>query len=162
AGLQRPDSGRVAWDGHDLAAVPPHERRFGLVFQEYALFPHRDVKGNVEFGLRMAGESTTARAARVTQVLDLVGLADFADRRGAALSGCEQQRVALARALAVSPRLLMLDEPLGALDREWRARLLEDFRALLARERLPAIYVTHDQTEAFAIASQIVVMRDGR
>jgi thiamine transport system ATP-binding protein len=126
------------------------------------LFPHRDVKGNVEFGLRMAGESTTARAARVTQVLDLVGLADFADRRVAALSGGEQQRVALARALAVSPRLLMLDEPLGALDREWRARLLEDFRALLARERLPAIYVTHDQTEAFAIASRIVVMRDGR
>jgi thiamine transport system ATP-binding protein len=162
AGLQRPDSGRVMWDGDDLGAVPPHERKFGLVFQEYALFPHRDVKGNVEFGLRMARASADARAARVTEVLDLVGLAAFADRRVAALSGGEQQRVALARALAISPRLLMLDEPLGALDREWRTRLLDDFRALLAREHLPAVYVTHDQTEAFAIASRIVVMRGGR
>jgi thiamine transport system ATP-binding protein len=162
AGLQRADSGRVTWDGNDLGPIPPHERKFGLVFQEYALFPHRDVKGNVEFGLRMARDSATVRAARVSEVLDLVGLAAFADRRVAALSGGEQQRVALARALAVAPRLLMLDEPLGALDREWRTRLLDDFRALLAREHLPAIYVTHDQTEAFAIASRIVVMRDGR
>jgi thiamine transport system ATP-binding protein len=161
AGLQRPDIGRVAWNGADLAAIPPHERKFGLVFQEYALFPHRDVKGNVEFGLRMARESAPARAARIAEVLELVGLAAFADRRVAALSGGEQQRVALARALAVSPRLLMFDEPLGALDREWRTRLLDEIRDLLARQHLPAIYVTHDQSEAFAIASRIVVMRDG-
>jgi thiamine transport system ATP-binding protein len=162
AGLQRSDGGRVLWDGADLAGVPPHERRFGLVFQEYALFPHRDVKGNVEFGLRMAGRNAADRAQRVAQVLDLVGLRELADRRVAGLSGGEQQRVALARAFAVSPRLLMLDEPLGALDRAWRARLLEEMRVLLDRERLPAIYVTHDQSEAFAIASRIVLMRAGR
>src|SRR4029079_16143682 len=116
AGLQRLDAGRVTWDGEGLAAVPRHELRFGLVFQEYALFPHRDVKGNVEFGLRMARESAEKRTARVNEVLALVGLEALRDRRFALLSGGEQQRVALARALAVSPRLLMLDEPLGALD----------------------------------------------
>src|SRR5512147_1270358 len=102
AGLQRLEAGRVTWNGDDLAAVPPHERRFGLVFQEYALFPHRDVKGNVEFGLRMAGESAAKRTARVDEVLTLVGLEGLRDRRVALLSGGEQQRVALARALAVS------------------------------------------------------------
>jgi thiamine transport system ATP-binding protein len=161
-GLQTLDAGSVTWDGLDLASTPPHERRFGLVFQEYALFPHRNVAGNVEFGLRMVGESSAARAARVDEVLDLVGLAAFRDRRVAALSGGEQQRVALARALAVSPRLLMLDEPLGALDRSWRERLLGEIRNLLDSQRLSALYVTHDHSEAFAIASRVVVMRAGR
>lgn len=160
AGLQPLDSGVVTWDGTDLRAVPPHERRFGLVFQEYALFPHRDVAGNVEFGLRMA--RVRDRTARVDEVLELVGLRSLRDRRVATLSGGEQQRVALARALAVEPRLLMLDEPLGALDKQWRARLLTDLRALLDQTGLPALYVTHDHDEAFTIAARVVVMRDGR
>ena len=160
AGLQPLDAGAVTWDSADLRTVPPHERRFGLVFQEYALFPHRDVAGNVEFGLRMA--RVRERQARVDEVLDLVGLRGLRDRRVATLSGGEQQRVALARALAVEPRLLMLDEPLGALDKQWRSRLLTDLRALLDQTGLPALYVTHDHDEAFTIAARVVVMRDGR
>jgi thiamine transport system ATP-binding protein len=162
AGLQRLDAGRVTWNGYDLAAVPPHQRHFGLVFQEYALFPHRDVQGNVDFGLRMAGESATRRSERLDEVLALVGLETLRDRRVALLSGGEQQRVALARALAVSPRLLMLDEPLGALDRAWRKRLLDELHTILDAEHLAALYVTHDQDEAFAIASRVLVMRKGR
>ena len=163
AGLQPLTSGRITWRGEDLAlGVPPHRRRFGLMFQEYALFPHRDVTGNVAFGLRMAGVSAAEREHRVAEVLDLVGLGALRDRRVAQLSGGEQQRVALARALAVEPRLLMLDEPLGALDRPWRERLLREIRSLLDRTQLPAIYVTHDHEEAFALADRIVVMRAGR
>jgi len=162
AGLQPLVSGRISWDGKDLAAVPPHRRRFGLMFQEYALFPHRDVAGNVAFGLRMAGVGGDDRRRRVDDVLALVGLTELRDRRVAALSGGEQQRVALARALAVEPRLLMLDEPLGALDRPWRERLLREIRSLLDRAQLPALYVTHDHEEAFALAERIVVMRAGR
>jgi thiamine transport system ATP-binding protein len=161
AGLQPLDQGRVTWDGLDLAGVAPHERNFGLMFQEYALFPHRDVAGNVEFGLRMTMRDATARARRVDEMLELVGLADLRDRRIATLSGGEQQRVALARALAVGPRLLMLDEPLGALDRLWRRRLLTELRVILDGSTLPALYVTHDQEEAFAIAARVAIMRDG-
>jgi thiamine transport system ATP-binding protein len=162
AGLVPLDAGRITWDGADLAPVPPHRRRFGLMFQEYALFPHRDVAGNVEFGLRMAGVDRAARAQRVDEVLGLVGLTDQRDRRIAGLSGGEQQRVALARALAVEPRLLMLDEPLGALDRPWRERLVREIRALLDRTELSALYVTHDHEEAFTLADRVVVMRAGR
>jgi len=162
AGLESLASGRISWDGADLAGVPAHRRRFGLMFQDYALFPHRDVRGNVDFGLRMAGVERGARARRVDEVLELVGLTALRDRRVAGLSGGEQQRVALARALAVEPRLLMLDEPLGALDRPWRDRLLREIRALLDRTKLPALYVTHDHEEAFALAGRIAVMRDGR
>ena len=162
AGLQRLDAGCIRWDGVDLAGVAPHERHFGLMFQEYALFPHRDVAGNVEFGLRMASSDRVARARRVDEVLALVGLADLRGRRVATLSGGDQQRVALARALAVSPRLLMLDEPLGALDRVWRRRLLTEIRAILDRAALPALYVTHDHEEAFAIATRVAIMRNGR
>ena len=162
AGLEPLAAGRVTWDGADLAGVPAHRRRFGLMFQEYALFPHRDVRGNVDFGLRMAGIDRATRARRVDEVLELVGLAALGDRRVAALSGGEQQRVALARALAVEPRLLMLDEPLGALDRAWRDRLLREIGALLERTQLPALYVTHDHEEAFALADRIAVMRAGR
>jgi thiamine transport system ATP-binding protein len=162
AGLQPLDAGRVTWNGDDLVDVPPHRRNFGLMFQEYALFPHRDVTGNVAFGLRMAGVSHEERDRRVSEVLDLVGLGALRDRRVAQLSGGEQQRVALARALAVEPRLLMLDEPLGALDRPWRERLLGEFRELLDRTGLPAVYVTHDHEEAFALADRIAVMRAGR
>ena len=162
AGLQPLDAGKVLWNGDDLAEVPPHRRHFGLMFQEYALFPHRDVTGNVVFGLRIAGVNRAERDRRVDEILDLVGLSALRDRRVAQLSGGEQQRVALARALAVEPRLLMLDEPLGALDRPWRERLLGEFRELLDRTGLPAIYVTHDHEEAFALADRIVVMRAGQ
>jgi thiamine transport system ATP-binding protein len=162
AGLQPLDGGRICWDGEDLATVAAHERRFGLMFQEYALFPHRDVAGNVEFGLRMSSAPRRTSTRRVEEVLDLVGLAGFGNRRVASLSGGEQQRVALARALAVSPRLLMLDEPLGALDRVWRRRLLGEVRTILDRSRLAALYVTHDHEEAFSIASRVAIMRDGR
>jgi thiamine transport system ATP-binding protein len=161
-GLQRLDGGRICWDGHDLANVAAHERHFGLMFQEYALFPHRDVAGNVEFGLQMAAVDRAERARRVEEVLDLVGLSALRTRRVASLSGGEQQRVALARALAVSPRLLMLDEPLGALDRVWRRRLLAEIRAILDRSALAALYVTHDHEEAFAVANRVAIMRDGR
>jgi thiamine transport system ATP-binding protein len=162
AGLQRLGEGCIRWGDDDLAGVAAHERHFGLMFQEYALFPHRDVAGNVEFGLRMTSSEGVARARRVDEVLDLVGLAGFRTRRVASLSGGEQQRVALARALAVSPRLLMLDEPLGALDRVWRRRLLTEIRAILDRAALPALYVTHDHEEAFAIATRVAIMRAGR
>jgi thiamine transport system ATP-binding protein len=162
AGLEPLAEGRITWDGADLEGVPTHRRRFGLMFQEYALFPHRDVRGNVDFGLRIAGVDRAARARRVDEVLDLVGLTALRDRRVAGLSGGEQQRVALARALAVEPRLLMLDEPLGALDRPWRDRLLREIGALLERTQLPALYVTHDHEEAFALADRIAVMRAGR
>jgi thiamine transport system ATP-binding protein len=162
AGLQPLDEGRIRWDGADLHGVAPHERRFGLMFQEYALFPHRDVAGNVEFGLRVSMRDAAARAERVDEMLELVGLTRLRDRRIATLSGGEQQRVALARALAVWPRLLMLDEPLGALDRLWRSRLLDELRLVLDASNLPALYVTHDQEEAFAIAARVAIMRDGR
>jgi thiamine transport system ATP-binding protein len=167
AGLQRLDAGRITWNGDDLARVDPHERHFGLMFQEYALFPHRDVVGNVEFGLRMTATDRAARARRVDEVLEIVGLAGLRTRRIATLSGGEQQRVALARALAVSPRLLMLDEPLGALDRMWRRRLLTEIRTILDQSGLDqsglaALYVTHDHEEAFAIAHRVAIMRDGR
>ncbi len=162
AGLQPLDAGRVTWGGADLREIPPHRRRFGLVFQEYALFPHRDVDGNVAFGLRMAGVEGSEQERRVHEVLDLVGLAHLRGRRVASLSGGEQQRVALARALAVEPRLLMLDEPLGALDRVWRTRLLVELRRLLDVTGVAAVYVTHDHEEAFSVASTIVVMRAGR
>jgi thiamine transport system ATP-binding protein len=162
AGLQPPDAGRVLLDGVDLAGTPPHRRGIGLVFQDHALFPHRDVLGNVAFGLRMRGDTTEAIAARTTELLELVGLAGFERRSIGTLSGGEQQRVALARALAPEPRVLLLDEPLGSLDRRLRDRLLEDLAVLFDRLALTAVYVTHDQTEAFALGDRVAVVRAGR
>jgi thiamine transport system ATP-binding protein len=162
AGLEPPAQGSVAWDGVDLASTPPHRRRFGLMFQDHALFPHRDVAANVAFGLRMQGASPTAMQARVAELLDLVGLTGF-ERRGVRdLSGGEQQRVALARALAPDPRLLMLDEPLGALDRVLRERLVTELGAIFARRERTILLVTHDHEEAFALADRVVVVRYGR
>jgi thiamine transport system ATP-binding protein len=162
AGLQVPDSGRVVLDGSDLAHVAPHRRGIGLVFQDHALFPHRDVLGNVAFGLRMRGDSPEEVAMRTSELLSLVGLTGFERRSVGSLSGGEQQRVALARALAPEPRVLLLDEPLGSLDRRLRDRLLDDLRTLFDELDLTAIYVTHDRTEAFALGDRVAVMRAGR
>ena len=162
AGLQRPDQGRVLLDGEDLADVPPHRRGIGLVFQDHALFPHRDVFGNVSFGLRMRGDSPEAIEARTAELLELVGLVGLERRTVGTLSGGEQQRVALARALAPEPRVLLLDEPLGSLDRRLRDRLLDDLGRIFEELGSTAIYVTHDQTEAFALGDRVAVMRAGR
>jgi ABC-type Fe3+/spermidine/putrescine transport system ATPase subunit len=161
AGLERADAGTVMFAGRPIDGVPVHQRGFGLMFQDYALFPHRDVAGNVAFGLHMRGEPRGQIDARVAAMLDLVGLAGYDRRRVYELSGGERQRVALARSLAPSPRLLMLDEPLGALDRALRERLLDELRAILKRVGVTSIYVTHDQAEAFAIADWLVLMNAG-
>ena len=162
AGLEPPAGGTVAWDGVDLASTPPHRRHFGLMFQDHALFPHRDVAANVGFGLRMQGMPTADAQARVKELLDLVGLAGFERRAVRDLSGGEQQRVALARALAPDPRLLMLDEPLGALDRVLRERLVIELGAIFARRERTILLVTHDHEEAFALGDRGVVMHEGR
>ncbi|MFF8593122.1 ABC transporter ATP-binding protein [Streptomyces sp. NPDC015220] len=162
AGLQPLDSGQVLLDGRDQAAVPVHRREVGLMFQDHQLFPQRDVAGNVGFGLRVRGTAKGERAARVDELLELVGLPGAGRRAVAALSGGEQQRVALARALAPRPRLLMLDEPLGQLDRTLRERLVVELRELFGRLGTTVLAVTHDQGEAFALADRVVVMRDGR
>ncbi|PJM92353.1 ABC transporter ATP-binding protein [Streptomyces sp. CB01373] len=162
AGLQPLDSGRVLLDGRDQSGVPVHRREVGLMFQDHQLFPQRDVAGNVGFGLRMRGSAKGERDARVGELLELVGLPGAGRRAVAALSGGEQQRVALARALAPRPRLLMLDEPLGQLDRSLRERLVVELRDLFGRLGTTVLAVTHDQGEAFALADRVVVMRDGR
>ena len=161
-GLQRPDAGRVLLGGDDITAVPPHRRGIGLVFQDHALFDHRDVQGNVAFGLRMRGDARIEIDERVSELLGLVGLSGYERRSVATLSGGEQQRVALARALAPAPRVLLLDEPLGSLDRRLRDRLLEDLGELFERISLTALYVTHDQAEAFALGDRVAIMRAGR
>jgi spermidine/putrescine transport system ATP-binding protein len=162
AGLDQPDAGKLLWDGQDLSGIPVHRRQFGLMFQDYALFPHQTVSENVAFGLRMRGVAASERLTRVTEALKQVNLEAFARRRVTDLSGGEQQRVALARALAPRPRLLMLDEPLGALDRTLREQLLQELRELLHHTGIPAIYVTHDQEEAYAIADRLVLLHDGQ
>jgi len=162
AGLQPPDSGRVLLDGEDLVSVPAHRRGIGLVFQDHALFHHRDVWGNVGFGLRMRGDSRQEIERRARYCLDLVGLAGYERRSILTLSGGEQQRVALARALAPEPRVLLLDEPLGSLDRRLRDRLLEDLAKIFDELRVTALHVTHDRAEAFALGDRVAVMRAGR
>jgi thiamine transport system ATP-binding protein len=162
AGLERPSAGSVRWDDEDLAGVPVHRRGFGLVFQDGQLFPHRDVAGNVAFGLRMHGVEPEARHKRVAELLELVGLGGYQKRRVTELSGGEQQRVALARALAPSPRLLLLDEPLSALDRALREQLAVDLARLLREAGATALVVTHDHDEAFTLADRVAVMREGR
>jgi ABC-type Fe3+/spermidine/putrescine transport system ATPase subunit len=162
AGLEPLDRGEILWDGESLNHVPPHQRNFGLMFQDFALFPHRNVFDNVAFGMQMAHVSQEEIQNRVHEVLNLVGLPDFGGRDVNTLSGGEQQRIALARSLAPRPRLLMLDEPLGSLDRNLRERLVRDLRQILREQHLTAIYVTHDQEEAFAIADRVVVMNAGK
>ena len=162
AGLETADAGRVRFDGRPLEGVPVHRRGFGLMFQDYALFPHKDVAANVAFGLRMQALSRTEVADRVSEMLELVGLEGYGDRRVYELSGGEQQRVALARSLAPGPHLLMLDEPLGSLDRALREELMGELRVILKRVGVTSIYVTHDQQEAFAVSDRVIILRRGR
>ncbi len=162
AGLEVLSGGTVRWDGRDLAAVPTHRRGFALMFQDGQLFAHQSVAGNVGYPLRLRRAPRAEVARRVGELLDLVGLPGFGERRTSGLSGGERQRVALARALAVGPRLLLLDEPLSALDRGLRERLAHDLRDILVAAGTTALLVTHDQEEAFAVADRMALMRGGR
>lgn len=162
AGLEKPAAGRVMFGEQDVTSLPAHRRGFGLMFQDHALFPHLDTGKNVEFGLRMTGYDAARRKARVRELMEMVGLAGFERRSIEKLSGGERQRVALARTLAPAPKLLMLDEPLASLDRGLRERLVGELKAILDRVAVPALYVTHDQFEAFAIADRVSIMDRGR
>jgi ABC-type Fe3+/spermidine/putrescine transport system ATPase subunit len=159
AGLVEPATGDIEWDGVSIVGVPSHRRKFGLMFQGYALFPHMTVAENVGFGLKMAGQSDID--AQVVEALSAVGLQGFELRRIASLSGGEQQRVALARTLAPNPELVMLDEPLGALDRNLRQQLVNDTRRVLEERDVTALVVTHDREEAVALSNRLALMRDG-
>lgn len=161
AGLDFPERGAILLNSLDLANTPPHLRDFGLVFQDYGLFPHLNVFDNIAFGLKMRNISADEIKQRVSALLEQVNLSGFDSRQVTDLSGGEQQRVALARALAPSPRLLMFDEPLGALDRSLKEDLLNEIRGILHKTKIPAIYVTHDQEEAFTIADRILVLHEG-
>jgi thiamine transport system ATP-binding protein len=162
AGLQVPTAGTVRVAGRDLARTAPHRRGIGLMFQDFALFPHRDVAGNVEFGLRMRRRPLAERRQRVAEVLALVGLEGFERRSVSSLSGGERQRVALARSLAPQPAVLMLDEPLGSLDRTLREQLVLELRELFTELGVTVVYVTHDQAEALALADTVAVLAEGR
>jgi ABC-type Fe3+/spermidine/putrescine transport system ATPase subunit len=162
AGLEEADSGFISFGGVNLTLTPAHLRDFGLVFQDYALFPHLNVNENVAFGLKMRRLPQEEITQRVANSLEMVNLSGFDSRRVTDLSGGEQQRVALARALATRPRLLMFDEPLGALDRTLREDLLYELRSILHQTHIPAIYVTHDQEEAFTIADRVLILHDGK
>ena len=162
AGFESATSGRILLGGRDITRLAPQRRGIGMVFQNYALFPHLNVFENVAFGLRAAGVKRGALPGRVSAALDLVGLADLAKRRVQDLSGGQQQRIAVARAIAPEPRLLLLDEPLSNLDAAMRERTRTEMRALLKRLGMTAIFVTHDQEEAFALSDRIAVMNAGR
>jgi putrescine transport system ATP-binding protein len=162
AGFETPDKGRVVVDGVDVTAVPPYERPTNMMFQSYALFPHMDVAANIAFGLRQERMERRRRAARVEEMLALVQMTDYARRRPHQLSGGQRQRVALARALAKMPKLLLLDEPLAALDRKLRDETRRELIAIQQRVETTFLVVTHDQEEALGMASRIAVMNAGR
>lgn len=162
AGLEGAEMGDVRWNEDSILDVPAHRRGIGMMFQDYALFPHRTVARNIAFGLRMQGLPTDETRERTEDALELVGLTDYGPRPVSALSGGEQQRVALARTLAPRPRLVLLDEPLGALDRPLRERLVGEMRQIFEEVGATAIYVTHDRDEAFAIADRVAVIDGGR
>ena len=162
AGFETPDQGRILVDGEDVARLPPAARRFGMVFQHYALFPHLDVGQNVGFGLPTRGIAAAERSRRVREALEMVELAGLERRAVGALSGGQQQRVALARALAPAPRVLLLDEPLSNLDPSLRERTRRELRALIQRIGITTILVTHEQEEAFDLAEHIALLQRGR
>jgi ABC-type Fe3+/spermidine/putrescine transport system ATPase subunit len=159
AGFEQPDAGKIVVDGLDVTSQPPVERRFGMVFQHYALFPHLTVNENVAFGLSEMAPADRER--RVAEVLALVDLDDFGEREVTALSGGQQQRVAVARALAPEPRVLLLDEPLSNLDPGLRERTRRELRSALSRAGVTTVFVTHEQEEAFALGDRVAVLRDG-
>ena len=161
AGFESPDAGEVRVAGESLLGLPPHRRGMGVVFQSYALFPHLTARGNVAFGMKIAGRPADVVGRRVAELLDLVGLSDVGSRYPRELSGGQQQRVALARALAIEPRMLLLDEPLSALDAVVRVTIREEIRRIQTALGITTLYVTHDQEEALAISDRVVVMRDG-
>ena len=162
AGFETLDAGHVLVDGQDLAGTPAQKRDMGMVFQSYSLFPNMDAVDNVAFGLRMRGHAARARRDKAGELLDLVGLAVEAKKFPHQMSGGQQQRVALARALAIEPRVLLLDEPLSALDAKVRLQLRQQIRSLQQRLQTTTVFVTHDQEEALSIADRVCVMRDGR
>ena len=162
AGYERPDAGRILFGGRDITGVPPSRRDFGMVFQHYALFPHMSVAENVAFGLEARGVKRSERLARAEEALASVGLGGKGGRMVQQLSGGEQQRVALARAVVIRPRLLLLDEPLSNLDPTLRQETRDELRATLQRAGAPALFVTHDQDDAFAIADRVVLLSRGR
>ena len=162
AGFDRPDAGRVLVDGRDITDVPANKRDMGMVFQAYSLFPNLTVAENVAFGLRVRRRDKAERAGRAAELLELVGLADRGDRYPHQLSGGQQQRVALARALAVAPQVLLLDEPLSALDAQVRVQLREEIRRIQLELGITTVFVTHDQAEALSVADRVGVMRDGK
>lgn len=161
AGLETSDAGKILWKETDINTVAVDKRNFGLMFQDYALFPHMTVAENIAFGPRMRGWATARIEERVAETLAIVKLSEFAERSVVDLSGGEQQRVALARAIAPEPELLMLDEPLGALDKALRESLGQELRSILKEVHIPTIYVTHDQEEAFTIGDQVAVLNFG-
>ena len=162
AGFDRPDSGRIVVDGKDITGMPPNKRDMGMVFQAYSLFPNMTAEQNVEYGLRIRKRPKDGRRARVGELLDLVGLADAGKRYPHQLSGGMQQRVALARALAIQPSVLLLDEPLSALDAKVRVQLREEIRRIQLELGITTIYVTHDQEEALSVSDRVAVMYGGR
>ena len=162
AGFLAPDGGTVRLDGRDIGRLPPHKRDMGMVFQDYALFPHMALRDNVAFGLKMRGVGRRERHARAEAALGTVGLAELAGRLPAQLSGGQRQRVALARALVIRPRLLLFDEPLSNLDAQLREQLRTEIRSVLDSTGLTAVMVTHDQSEALAIGDQVALLRAGR
>jgi putative spermidine/putrescine transport system ATP-binding protein/putrescine transport system ATP-binding protein len=162
AGFLAPDTGAIRIGGRDMAGVPPYRRNIGLVFQDYALFPHLTVEQNIAYGLRQRGYSQDELAARVRAMIELVRLRAFETYRPAALSGGQQQRVALARALAIAPELMLLDEPLSALDAKLRQELRFELKHILLAANCTALIVTHDQEEAMSLADHVIVMHHGR
>ena len=162
AGFELPTSGKIEIEGKDLTFVPPNKRNVGMVFQSYALFPNMTVAGNIAYGLRMAGKPRAEINQRIKEMLALIHMEDFSDRYPAQLSGGQQQRVALARALAIRPGVLLLDEPLSALDAKIRIELRQEIRRIQQQLGITTIYVTHDQEEALSISDRIVVMSKGK
>jgi putative spermidine/putrescine transport system ATP-binding protein len=162
AGFDHPDGGRILLEGEDVTDVPPYERSVNTVFQDYALFPHMSVAENVAYGLRVRGVRAEERRRRAAEMLDLVRLADFGERRPAQLSGGQKQRIALARALINQPKVLLLDEPLGALDLKLREEMQAELKALQKRLGITFVFVTHDQGEALSMADRVAVFSHGR